>query len=148
MNHAGKKTCLVCYSISISTTFTTEACQETFKNQIGPLTCDSKKVLCLLKCKVCGEVPYDGKTKTKFRYRFNKYKSKHRGFRKGNGEVPQKLFHTHYCFDDHNGIEYWDVEIFEQYETYTQLKERETFWQHRLKTFYPIDLNEKEEYLY
>ena len=29
-----------------------------------------------------------------------------------------------------------------------QLKERETFWQHRLKTFYTIGLNEKEEYLY
>ena len=29
-----------------------------------------------------------------------------------------------------------------------QLKEREIFWQHRLKTFYPIGLNEKEEYLH
>ena len=29
-----------------------------------------------------------------------------------------------------------------------QLKERETFWQHRLKTIYPLSLNEKEEYLY
>ena len=28
-----------------------------------------------------------------------------------------------------------------------QLKERETFLQHRLKTFYPRSLNEKEEYL-
>ena len=32
--------------------------------------------------------------------------------------------------------------------THAQLKERETFWQHRLKTFYPIGLNEKEEYLH
>ena len=29
-----------------------------------------------------------------------------------------------------------------------QLKERETFWQHRLKTFYPNGINEKKEYLY
>ena len=28
------------------------------------------------------------------------------------------------------------------------VKEKETFWQHRLKTIYPIGLNEKEEYLY
>ena len=40
-----KKTCLVCDSISAATTFTTEACQETFKIQSGPLTCDSEKVL-------------------------------------------------------------------------------------------------------
>ena len=51
----GKKTCLVCDSISTATTFTTEACQETFKIQSGPLTCDSEKVL--LKFKVCGDVP-------------------------------------------------------------------------------------------
>ena len=45
-------------------------------------------------------------------------------------------------------IEDWDSVIFEQCKTHAQLKERETFWQHRLKTFYLIGLNEKEEYLY
>ena len=61
-----KKTYLVCDSISTATTFTTEACQETFKIQSGPLTCVSEKAPYLLKCKVCGEVPYVGKAKTKF----------------------------------------------------------------------------------
>ena len=89
-----------------------------------------------------------GKAKTKFRYRFNNYKSKHRAFRKGNRKVPQKLFHTHYCLDGHSGIEDWDFVIFEQCETHAQLKERETFWQHRLKTFYLIGPNAKEKYLY
>ena len=89
-----------------------------------------------------------GKAKTKLRYKFNNYKSKHRAFRKGSRKVPQKLFHTHYCLDGHIGIDKWDFVILEQCETHAQLKEKETFWQHRLKTFYPIDLNEKEEYLY
>ena len=92
--------------------------------------------------------PYVGKAKTKFRYRFNTYKSKHKAFRKGNQKVPQKRFHAHYCLDGHSGIDDWNFVIFEQCETHEQLKERETFWQHRLKTFYPIGLNEKEEYLY
>ena len=65
-----------------ATTFTTKACPGTFKTQSGALTRDSEKVLYLLKCKVCGEAPYVGKTKTKLRYWFNKYQSKHRGFRK------------------------------------------------------------------
>ena len=95
-----------------------------------------------------GEAPYVGKAKTKFRYRFNNYKSKHRAFRKGNRKIPQKLFHNHYCMDGHLGIDDWDFTLFEQCETHKQLKERETFWQHRLKTFYPLGLNEKEEYLY
>ena len=34
-----------------------------------------------------------------------------------------------------------------QCETHEQLKQRKTFWQHRLKTFYPYGLNEKKEYL-
>ena len=106
------------------------------------------KVLYLLKCKVCGEVSYVGKATTKFRYRFNNYKSKHSVFRKGNWKVHQKLFHTHHYLDGHSRIEDWDFVIFDQCETHAQPKERETFWQNRLKTFQPIGLNEKEDYLY
>ena len=97
------------------------------KFRVVTLTGDSKKVLYLFKCKVCGEVPYVGKAKTKFRYRFNNYKSKHRAFRKSNRKVPQKLFHIHYCLDGHSDIEDWDFVIFEQCKTNAQLKERETF---------------------
>ena len=142
VNHVGKKTCLVCDSISTTATFTTEACQETFKIQKDPLNCDSEKVLYLLKCKVYGAVPYVGKAKTKFRYRFNNYKSKHRAFRKSNQKVPQKRFHAHYCLDGHSGIDDWNFVIFEQCETHEKLKERETFWQHRLNyTFLPFSLS-------
>ena len=77
-----EKTCLVCDSINTATTFTAEACQETFKIQSGPLTCDSGKVLHLLKWKVCGEVLYLGKAKTKFRHRFSNYKSKQKRLEK------------------------------------------------------------------
>ena len=122
----GKKTCLICNSISTITTFTTEACQETFKIQKGPLSCDSKKVLYLLKCKVCGEVPYVEKAKTKFRYRFNNYKSKHKVFRKGNQKVPQKCFCAHYCLGGHSGIDDWKCVIFEQCETH---KQSMTLWE-------------------
>ena len=53
----GEKTCLVCDSISTTTTFTTEVCQETFKIQKGPLNCDSEKVLYLLKCTLRKQKP-------------------------------------------------------------------------------------------
>ena len=46
------------------------------------------------------------------------------------------------------GIQDWDFVIFEQCQTHAKLKEKEIFCQHRLKTFYPIGLTEKEEYLY
>ena len=72
----------------------------------------------------------------------------HRTFGKGNPKLAQKLFHAHYCLDGHSGIEDWYFVIFQQCETHAQLKETETFRQNRLKTFYPVGVNEKEEYLY
>ena len=63
-------------TISTTMTFTTEASQEMFKIQKGFLNCDSEKLLYLSLCKICGEVPYVGKAKTKFCYRFSNYKSK------------------------------------------------------------------------
>ena len=60
----------------------------------------------------------------------------------------QERFYDHYCLDGHLGIDDWNFPLFEQCETHNQLNERETFWQHRHKTFYPLGLNEKEEYLY
>ena len=55
---------------------------------------------------------------------------------------------THYIQDFHRGIDDWEVTLFEKCETHKQLKERETFWQYKLKTFYPLGLNDKEEYLF
>ena len=101
----GKKTYLVCNSIGTTKTFTTEACGENFKIQSCPLNCNSEKVVYFLKCKVCGDAPYVGKTKTKFRYRLNNHKSKHRAFRKGKRKILQQRFHDHYCLDGHLGID-------------------------------------------
>ena len=125
-------------------TFTTKAYGGVFKIQSG----NSEKAIYLLRPKICDDTPYVGKAKTKFRLRFDNYKSKHRSFRKGNQNVPQKRFHSHYIQDCHRGIDDWEVTLYEKCETYKQLKERETFWQHKLKSFYPVGLNEKKEYLF
>ena len=88
-----------------------------------------------MKCKVCCDAPYDGKTRTKFQYRFNKYKRKHRAFGKKTEKIIQKLFYNRYCLDCHLGTDDWDFSVFEKCETHKQLKEREMFWQHWLKNF-------------
>ena len=139
-----KKTCLAYDLIRTTTIFTTEAFGETFKIQSATLNCNSEKGLFLLKWKVGSEAPQVEKAKTKFQYRFNNYKSKHRAFRKGKRKKTQKLFHNHYCLDGHLGIDDWDFTLFQRCETQKQLKETETFWQHPLKTFQPLSLNEKE----
>ena len=143
----GKGTCQVCEHIITTNTFTTKACGEVFKIQRGLFNCNSEKVLYLLRCKICDDTPYVGKAKTKFCLQFN-YKSKHRSFRKGKQNVPQKRFHSHSVEDCHKDIADWEVTLFEKCEMHRQLNEREMFWQYKLKTFYPLGLNEKEEYIF
>ena len=78
----GKGNCQVCDFICDTYTFSTKACGKTFKIQSGILNCNSEKVVYLLKCRICGEAPNIGKTKMKFRARFNNYKSAYTSYRK------------------------------------------------------------------
>ena len=128
-------------------TLSTKACGERFRIQSGTFNCDSQKVVYLLKCRIYGEAPYVGKAKTKFRASFNDYKSAHRSYRKKR-KVSQQRVHEHCGQHIHNWTDDWKFTLIKQCETHEQLKEMETFWQHRLKTFYPYGLNEKKEYLY
>ena len=70
-------------------------------------------------------------------------KSAHTHYRKKR-KVSQQRFHEYYGQDSHNGIDDWQFTLIEQCETQEQLQEREIFWQHRLKKFYPYGLNEKK----
>ena len=58
-------------------------------------------------------------------------------------KVTRERSHTQYCLDGYTGTNGWDILILEQYEVYEQLKERETFWQHSIETFYSIGLKKK-----
>ena len=60
----------------------------------------------------------------------------------------RKRFHDHYCLDGHLGLHDWDFTLFVQCKAHNQLKERQSFWQQLLKTFYSLGLKKKEEYLY
>lgn len=60
--------------------------------------------------------------------------------------VPQKHLHSHYAQNCHNGIDHWEVTLFEKCEISKQPKKGKNFWQHKLKTFCPFGLNETEVY--
>ena len=57
-------------------------------------------------------------------------------------EKKQQRFHEHYGQHSHNGIDGWQFTLIQQCEIQGQLKERETFWQRKLKAFYLYGLNE------
>ena len=76
--------------------------------------------------------------------------STHRKF-KNKKQVPkealkQKIFHEHFCSDDHNGIQDWVIALIEQVDDEKFLRQRELFWAHKLDTFYPNGLNQREIY--
>ena len=113
------------------------------------LNCNSKNTVYLIECNQCRK-QYTGSSKTKFRYRANNYKSTHRKF-KNKKQVPkealkQKVFHEHFCLDDYNGIQDWVITLIEQVDDEKFLRQRELFWAHKLDTFYPNGLNQRDIY--
>ena len=72
-------------------------------------------------------LPMLEKLKQSFDFGLIIIKKKHRPFRKGKKNVPQKSFHSHYIQVCHRGIDDWEVTLFEKCETHKQPKERETF---------------------
>ena len=114
-----------------------------------PLNCNSKNTVYLIESNQCWK-QYIGSSKTQFRYRANNCKITHRKF-KNKKLVPkeilkQKLFHQHFCSDDYNGIQDWVISFIQQVGNDKFLTKRELFWVHKLDTFYPNGLNQREIY--
>jgi len=121
-----------------------------FSIRKGNFNCNSKFVIYRLVCKTC-EKQYVGSTKTAFRLRFNNYKSHFRAYcdRKNAGTltqgrvVPQAGLFSHFDQNDHHGMQDWQFQIIDCAQNEGQLRQRESFWQFKLKTFLPIGLNER-----
>ena len=67
----------MCDHIITTNTYTTKASGKVFKSQNETLSCNSEKVLYLMRWKVFDDTTCVGIAKTKFCFRFNNYKSKH-----------------------------------------------------------------------
>ena len=100
-------------------------------------------------CRICRE-QYNGSTMTKFCVRANNYKSTYCNFRKeqilSNQARNQKRFHEYYLQNDHNGICDWEITIIDHAETVKSLRQKELYWYHKLKTYAPFGLNERDVY--
>ena len=106
--------------------------------------CNSICVVYLLTCKICAK-QYTGSTITKFRSRFNQYKSNIKLYEEGRrGFVQEKLIERFYSQNHHGTHAYGDmiVQIINHCDPNDQ-KKRENFGMHKLKTLYPGGLNQK-----
>ena len=116
-----KSRCDVCNYLEASRTFSNKNASKEYEIRKGALNCNSTNVIYLMQCKVCS-LQYVGSTKTKFRYRFNNYKSKHLKYRKeffegtldASSNIQQAGFHKHFCQLDHHGLSDWSVKLIDQ----------------------------------
>ena len=105
--------------------------------------CNSICVVYLLTCRIC-EKQYTGSTITKFKERFNEYKSNLELYGERRRDFKQKKFLEHfYSHDHHRTHNYMIVQIIDFCDPNDQEK-RENFWMHKLRTLYPDGLNHKK----
>lgn len=137
------KRCGVCPFVRNTSEFTSKDGKK-FSIRKPNLNCNSTNVVYLLTCKTCG-VQYVGSCATKFRLRFNNYKScNDRHFHK---IVPQQSLHNHFDLPGHNAFSDFDFTLIDQGENETCVRKRERFWQYQLNTFLPQGLNECEVFV-
>ena len=136
------KRCEVCTFMKETNSFKDISRDKTLSINVGKLDCNSRFVVYLFQCKTC-EKQYVGSSSTKFRTRFNNYKSSWKKHTE-NKKVPQGAsFHAHFSQPDHCGQLDWEVTLIDQSYGTKALRLKEDYWIDRLNTFSPNGLNER-----
>ena len=147
----GKKRCLICKNVQTTKSFTNREGSYTYEIRKGPLNCDSACVVYLLQCRTC-KIQYVGSTETPFRLRYNNYTSAHRAFCKRKDadtldkgkNIPQRSLHEHFAQADHKGIDDFLFTLIDSAATLEGVRNKEAFWQCKLKVFEPNGLNVRD----
>ena len=147
----GRSDCEVCGVLKKGAHFTNKSKTRTFDIRKGTLHCNTDLCIYLMTCNIC-EKQYVGKSKPKFRIRYNNYKSKFRKyyFAKKEGTlkdldepIPQAHLFEHFAnhigddFIDENGQEdfsFWSFQLIDKSPDEEKLEERENFWIYKLGT--------------
>ena len=102
------KHCEVCTFLAEKSTFTNKERSDTYNIREGlHLSCNSENVVYLITCKKLKK-QYEGSCITKFRTRFNKYRSCHKKSCRDHSVI-QPLSHAHFMLDEHCGINEWKL---------------------------------------
>ena len=142
--------CQICPMMQEGSMFYNADDSRFFRNFSGAYDCNSENVVCLLQCTCCNK-KYVGSTKTKFRQRFNVYKSYFRTYKQkrlsGNlhtgKPVPQASFFSQFFEQDHRGEFSVKISIIDGAGDVYSLRRKELFWQYKLGVFSPKGLNER-----
>ena len=138
----GHSNCEICKILEPGKEFKSTVTGEVFKMNFH-FDCNSVCVVYLLTCRICKK-QYTGSTITRFRERFNQYKSKLKSYGEGQRDFKQKKLLEHfYNHDNHGTHNDMIFQIIDFCDPNDQEK-RENFWMHKLRTLYPDGLNHKK----
>ena len=93
--------CQICYILVPGNEFTSFVTKKTYKMNFR-FDCNSQDVIYLISCTVCG-LQYTGTTVTRFRERFNQYKSNINLYSQGVRGLMQEQMISHFFDFGHNG---------------------------------------------
>ena len=138
----GHSLCEICPELVLGNQFTSTNTGKSYTINFH-LNCNSFNVIYLLTCKVCN-MQYVGSTTTKFRLRYNQYKSQINLYGEGRRDMKQKKFVEHFYSENHHGT-YKDisVQLIDHCDPNDQ-ERREDFWIYHFDTMFPKGLNQKE----
>ena len=138
----GHNNCEICKILEPGKEFRSTVTGEIFKMNFH-FDCNSICVVYLLTCRICKK-QYTGSTITRFRERFNQYKSNLKLHGEGRRDFKQnKLLENFYSNDHHRTHSDMIVQIIDFCDPNDQEK-REKFWMHQLRTLYLDGLNHKK----
>ena len=136
--------CDVCNYLAVGDSFSSHVTGTSYTVN-HRLDCNSRNVVYLINCKVCG-LQYVGSTTTKFRLRFNNHKSRLRAHskmsaaNKGKDDTIYKHFHS----DEHHGLRDIEIHLIDKVNEKDNLLAKEGQWAYRLRSVRPEGLNESD----
>ena len=135
------KRCEICNFIEPGNEFKSFVTRKTYKINFR-FDCNSSDVIYLTSCKVCGQ-QYTGTTVTRFRERFNQYKSNvNLSSQEVRGLMQEKMI-SQFLTANHNACSKdMSVQIIDHCDP-NDKERRESFWIEILETAYPKGLNYK-----
>ena len=109
------------------------------------LDCNSRNVVYLVSCKVCG-LQYVGSTTSKFRLRFNNHKSRLRAHSKMSdaNKMGDDLIYRHFYSQGHHGLQDVTIQLIDRVNAKEDLIIKEGQWAYRLSSLTPDGLNESD----
>ena len=138
----GNKRCEICKILYQGDTFESTQNEKKFKINFH-FDCNSANVIYLLTCNICKK-QYVGSTITKFRSRFNQYKSNINLYSQGKRGFMQEKLIEHFFTNGHNGSHKdLKVQIIDFCDP-NDPERREDFWIYNLETLSPKGLNTKK----